>query len=122
MILYVTLGGWGGGSSTMLAVWGHAYYHTPICRIERLEFLDEQELLFQLLQHYTLSCGYSDHAGIGKHQDIVLYYRIYKHYIAIYVLYSHVIRDAHLLVYCCLATKVFVDKLPAAGWVWVITE
>ena len=34
-------------------------------RIERLEFLDEQELLIQLLQHYTLSCGYSDHKHIG---------------------------------------------------------
>lgn len=30
------------------------------CRIERIEFLDEQELLMQLLHHYCLSCGYSD--------------------------------------------------------------
>lgn len=29
-------------------------------RIEHIEFLDEQELLIQLLQHYCLSCGYSD--------------------------------------------------------------
>ena len=41
-------------------------YH--LHRIERLEFLDEQELLVQLLQHYTLSCGYSDHAHIGNYK------------------------------------------------------
>ena len=37
-----------------------------MCRMERVEFLDEQELLFQLLHHYTLSCGYSDHTHIGR--------------------------------------------------------
>ena len=43
-------------------------YSSPylLPRIERLEFLDEQELLVQLLQHYTLSCGYTDRAHIGK--------------------------------------------------------
>lgn len=35
-------------------------------RIERIEFLDEQELLVQLLQHYCLSCGYSDSTHQGK--------------------------------------------------------
>ena len=36
------------------------------CRIERIDFLDEQELLIQLLQHYCLSCGFSDAAKIGE--------------------------------------------------------
>ena len=34
-------------------------------RIERLDFLDERELLTQLLEHYTLSCGYNDTNEIG---------------------------------------------------------
>ncbi|XP_064381999.1 leucine carboxyl methyltransferase 1-like isoform X2 [Halichondria panicea] len=36
-----------------------------IQRIERLEFLDEKELLIQLLQHYCASCGYTDKKRIG---------------------------------------------------------
>ena len=35
-------------------------------RIEKLDFLDEKELLVQLLQHYCLSCGYSDAMKIGE--------------------------------------------------------
>ena len=34
-------------------------------RIEKIDFLDERELLIQLLQHYTLSCGYNDINSIG---------------------------------------------------------
>ena len=37
-----------------------------MCRIERLEFLDEKELLIQLLQHYCVSCGYTDTRSIGE--------------------------------------------------------
>ncbi len=44
-------------------------HHALLCsfRIERIEFLDEQELLIQLLQHYCLSCGYSDSTNQGTY-------------------------------------------------------
>ena len=47
-----------------------------ICdRIERLDFLDERELLNQLLEHYTLSCGYNDSNAIGQsHYCIITLY------------------------------------------------
>lgn len=35
-------------------------------RIEKIEFLDEHELLVQLLQHYCLSCGYNDSSSLGQ--------------------------------------------------------
>ena len=35
------------------------------CRVEHIEFLDEQELLMQLLQHYCLSCGWNDSTNQG---------------------------------------------------------
>ena len=38
-------------------------------RIERLEFLDEKELLTQLFQHYCVSCGYNDKRRIGEFVD-----------------------------------------------------
>ena len=34
-------------------------------RIEQLDFLDEKELLTQLLQHYCLTCGYRDQLRLG---------------------------------------------------------
>ena len=34
-------------------------------RIEQLDFLDEKELLTQLLQHYCLTCGYRDQLKLG---------------------------------------------------------
>eukprot|EP00731_Ephydatia_muelleri_P010121 Em0005g707a len=36
-----------------------------VARIEKLDFLDEQILLTQLLQHYCLSCGYNDALKLG---------------------------------------------------------
>ncbi len=37
-----------------------------IYRIERLEFLDEAELLHQLLQHYCITWAWKDSLNIGK--------------------------------------------------------
>lgn len=42
-------------------------------RIEKLDFLDEKELLTQLLQHYCFSCGYSDAMKIGESAEHVLH-------------------------------------------------
>jgi [phosphatase 2A protein]-leucine-carboxy methyltransferase len=45
------------------------FYNTLIIylsfRIERLEFLDEKELLTQLFQHYCLSWAHKDPKNIG---------------------------------------------------------
>ena len=35
-------------------------------RIEKIDLLDEKELLEQLLQHYTLSCGINDSNNQGR--------------------------------------------------------
>ena len=43
--------------------WFHALF---LHRIEQLDFLDERELLTQLLQHYCLSCGYNDRLKLGR--------------------------------------------------------
>ena len=37
-----------------------------VCRIEKLEFLDEGGLLIQLLTHYCISVGYNDKNNIGQ--------------------------------------------------------
>ena len=57
----------------MLLVYStHLFFYIGVCiscianRIERLEFLDEKELLTQLLQHYCVSCGYNDKKKIGE--------------------------------------------------------
>lgn len=38
------------------------------CRIERLEFLDEKELLQQLLQHYSICWATKDKLNLGNSQ------------------------------------------------------
>lgn len=43
------------------------HFFTP-CRIERLEFLDEKELLQQLLQHYSICWSTKDKLNLGKAQ------------------------------------------------------
>ena len=54
--------------SGISGVFGHALCVIMLysLRIESIEFLDEQELLIQLLQHYCLSCGYNDSTEQGK--------------------------------------------------------
>ena len=39
------------------------------CRIERLEFLDERELLQQLLQHYSICWATKDKLSLGNSQS-----------------------------------------------------
>lgn len=39
-----------------------------LCRIERLEFLDEKELLQQLLQHYSICWATKDKLNLGNEQ------------------------------------------------------
>ena len=51
-----------GKVAMVMLLWQH---HVVPCRIERLEFFDETELLEQLLQHYCLSCGANDALGMG---------------------------------------------------------
>ena len=38
-------------------------------RVERLEFLDEVDLLFELLRHYCLCCAWLDKAGTLQWRD-----------------------------------------------------
>lgn len=43
-----------------------------LCRIERLEFLDEKELLQQLLQHYSICWATKDKLNLGNAQLMFL--------------------------------------------------
>ncbi|KAH9493070.1 Leucine carboxyl methyltransferase 1 [Bulinus truncatus] len=59
--------GWTGGDALDMSV---VYRYLPqedIHRIERLELLDEKELLDQLLRHYCLVWAYKDTTNIGLH-------------------------------------------------------
>ena len=51
----------------------YALYLFLHCRIERIEVLDERELLEQLYSHYCLVWAYQDRANIGL-QDISLHW------------------------------------------------
>ena len=42
-----------------------AHNLSPLNRIERIDFLDERELLEQLLRHYCLSGAYLDSQKLG---------------------------------------------------------
>ncbi|XP_078611367.1 leucine carboxyl methyltransferase 1-like [Branchiostoma floridae x Branchiostoma japonicum] len=57
--------GWEGGD--LLDMWTvyHSLPQQDVQRIERLEFLDEVELLQQLLQHYCITWAWKDPAGLG---------------------------------------------------------
>ncbi|KAL8595932.1 hypothetical protein ACOMHN_018244 [Nucella lapillus] len=69
--LRFTSQGWRGATAwDMMSV----YKHLPqadLHRIERIEFLDERELLDQLYSHYCLAWAYQDQAGVGL-KDITL--------------------------------------------------
>ncbi|KAK0048878.1 leucine carboxyl methyltransferase 1 [Biomphalaria pfeifferi] len=59
--------GWTGGDALDLSV---VYRYIPqedVHRMERLELLDERELLDQLLRHYCLVWAYKDISNIGLH-------------------------------------------------------
>jgi len=58
--------GWEGAWSLDMAAVYSLLPQKEVKRIEQLDFLDERELLTQLLQHYCLSCGYNDRLKLGR--------------------------------------------------------
>lgn len=59
--------GWIGAKAWDMVEIYHAIDRSEIARIEKIEFLDEHELLIQLFQHYSLSIGWlgQDFADFG---------------------------------------------------------
>jgi len=51
-------------SKLLLAVYNELPY-TEKCRVESLEFLDEVDLLYSLLEHYAISVAYTDRTNTG---------------------------------------------------------
>ncbi|GFS19472.1 leucine carboxyl methyltransferase 1-like [Elysia marginata] len=59
--------GWTGGDCLDMSVVYKCLPQSDLQRIERLEMLDERELLDQLLSHYCLVWAYKDNLDVGLH-------------------------------------------------------
>ncbi|XP_074657523.1 leucine carboxyl methyltransferase 1-like [Tubulanus polymorphus] len=60
-----TENGWTGAEAVDMMKAYKCLPHDEVKRMEKLEFMDEQELLVQLLQHYCICWAYREHVEIG---------------------------------------------------------